>query len=587
MAPVHVARLEALVSIRRVRIQRRARPAHVLDSLHPVVSRVLAMRGLDSPPDYSLRQLLPPRLGGMERACELLIAAISDDARICVVGDFDADGATGTALAVHGLRALGARHVDWLVPDRFRHGYGLSSELVAELEQPLPDVLVTVDQGVSSHAGIARAREMGIQVIVTDHHLPGESLPPAEAIINPNLSGEDFPSGCLAGVGVMFYLLMGLRTRMREAGFFDRGREPRLVQWLDLVALGTVADLVVLDENNRRLVHHGLMRIRAGQCLPGVRALLEVAGRNLRHVQAADLGFAAAPRLNAAGRLDDMRVGVRCLLASTETSARDLAAELDALNRERQSLQQEMQETAEQQAQELADGLDGELPGLCVFDSRWHQGVVGLVAGRLMERLQRPVFAFAPAEEGADELKGSGRGPDGLHLRDLLVDIDARQPGLIKRFGGHARAAGLSIEKNRFEDFRRTFDEHVQNIEFPGETVSTDGELSGDELSLETAEALADAGPWGQGWPEPLFDGRFRVLERRVVGEKHLKLRLSPGGQGPVIDAIAFRAGHLCHRDLPDPLHVVYSLEVNRWQGRVMPQLNIRYLVDETGTAND
>ena len=574
------------MSIRRVRIRRRARPRQTLPGLHPVVSRVLAMRGLETAPDYSLRYLLPPSLGGMERACELLATAISDNARICVVGDFDADGATGTALAVHGLRAMGARHVDWLVPDRFRHGYGLSTDLVAELEAPLPDLLVTVDQGVSSHAGINRAREMGIRVIVTDHHLPGETLPPAEAIINPNLPDEQFPSGALAGVGVMFYLLMGLRARMREAGYFRRGQEPRLDQWLDLVALGTVADLVPLDENNRRLVHQGLVRIRAGQCLPGVRALLEVAGRNLRHVQAADLGFAAAPRLNAAGRLDDMSVGVRCLLATSESSARELASQLDVLNRDRQALQQDMQEMAERQARELAESLDGELPGLCVFDPQWHQGVVGLVAGRLMERLQRPVFAFAPAENGGSELKGSGRGPDGLHLRDLLVDIDARRPGLIKRFGGHARAAGLTIDESQFDKFMKDFNKIVKNIDFNDESVTTDGELTAGEITLETAQALAEAGPWGQGWPEPLFDGIFRVLERRVVGEKHLKLRLSPTGRGPGIDAIAFRAGHLCHRDLPDPLHVVYSLEVNRWQGRVMPQLNIRYLVDETPAAD-
>ncbi len=576
------------MSIRRVRIKRRKEPRHGLAGMHPVVARVLATRGLQSPPDYSLRHLLPPRLGGMRPACELLAAAIADNARICVVGDFDADGATGTALAVHGLRALGARQVDWMVPDRFRHGYGLSLELVDELEQPLPDVLVTVDQGVSSHAGVARARELGIRVIVTDHHLPGETLPPADAIINPNLPDERFPSGALAGVGVMFYLLMGLRSFMRESGHFRRGQEPRLDQWLDLVALGTVADLVELDDNNRRLVHQGLVRIRAGKCLPGVRALLEVAGRNLRHVQASDLGFAAAPRLNAAGRLDDMGVGVRCLLAGSESGARDLASELDALNRQRQSLQQEMQETAEQQAQELAQRLEGDLQGLCVFDAQWHQGVVGLVAGRLMERLQRPVFAFAPAEDGGSELKGSGRGPDGLHLRDLLVDIDSRQPGLIKRFGGHARAAGLTIDQSRFKEFRENFNNLVQEIEFSGECVSTDGALSASELSIETAEALAGAGPWGQGWPEPLFDGRFRVLERRVVGEKHLKLRLSPTGSGASIDAIAFRAGHLCHRELPDPLHVVYSLEANRWQGRVTPQLNVRYLVDEAdGAASD
>jgi single-stranded-DNA-specific exonuclease len=568
------------VSIRRVRVKRRPRPAHELPGLHPAASRVLAMRGLDAPPDHSLARLLPPRLGGMQQACEILARAISGGQRILVVGDFDADGATGTALAVHGLRAMGAARVDWLVPDRFRHGYGLSPALVGEIEKPLPGVLVTVDQGVSSHAGIDKAQALSMRVIVTDHHLPGDTLPAADAIINPNLRDEPFPSGALAGVGVMFYLLMGLRAHLRDAGVFAKGREPRLDTWLDLVALGTVADLVPLDENNRRLVHHGLRRIRAGQCLPGIRALLEVAGRNLRHVQAADLGFAAAPRLNAAGRLDDMSVGVRCLLATGETEAHALATELDALNRDRQAIQQDMQEAAEAQARELLASIDGSVPGLCVFDPEWHQGVVGLVAGRLMERLQRPVFAFAPDEPGSGQLKGSGRAPDGVHLRDLLVDIDARRPGLLKRFGGHARAAGLTLPEVHFSEFRQHFDKIVQSIEFSDEVILSDGELAAGELSVETAEALAAAGPWGQGWPEPLFDGPFRVLERRVVGEKHLKLRLATIEGGTVIDAIAFRAGRLCHQELPDPLHVVYSLEVNRWQGRVSPQLNVRYLVE-------
>ena len=568
------------MTIRRVRIRRRPAPGKLPAGLHPVAGRVLAMRGMAESPDYSLKHLLPPEFSGLNRACSILAEAIANGARILVVGDFDADGATGTALAVHGLKSMGARHVDWLVPDRFRHGYGLSPELVKDIGDPRPDVLVTVDQGVSSHAGIALARELGMQVIVTDHHLPGETLPSAEAIINPNLPGERFPSTALAGVGVMFYLLMALRAHLRETGHFGGRGEPRLDRWLDLVALGTVADLVPLDENNRRLVHQGLSRIRAGQCLPGVRALLEAAGRNLRHVQASDLGFAAAPRLNAAGRLDDMSVGIRCLLTEREAEARELAAELDRLNRERQSIQQDMQAMAEEQARELAEQLSGEVPGLCVFDPQWHQGVVGLVAGRLMERLQRPVFAFAPAEDGGSELKGSGRGPNGIHLRDLLVDIDSRRPGLIKRFGGHARAAGLSLDRDRFPVFRDCFNEITKAIEFNDEKILTDGELSARELSLETAEALNAAGPWGQAWPEPLFDGAFRVLERRVVGEKHLKLRLAALDRGPALDAIAFGAGGLCHQELPDPLHVVYSLEVNRWQGRVGVQINIRYLVD-------
>ncbi len=566
--------------IRRVHVRRRDGLTSSVAGVHPVVGRVLAARGASSVPDYSLSTLLPPTLQGLDAACELLSDAIAEQRRIVVVGDFDADGATGTALAVRGLRALGASDVHWRVPDRFRHGYGLGLTLVEELEQLAPDLVVTVDQGVSSHQGVGRAIEAGMRVIVTDHHLPGEELPPADAIVNPNLSGETFGSRALAGVGVMFYLLMALRSHLRKHGRFAHGTEPRLDQWLDLVALGTVADLVPLDENNRRLVHQGLQRIRAGRCLPGIRALLEVAGRNVRHIDASDMGFAAGPRLNAAGRLEDMGIGIRCLLADNESEAAELAQQLDALNRERQSLQADMQEMAEEQAKLLGEQFDGDLPGLCVFDSEWHQGVVGLVAGRLVERLQRPVIAFAPAEAGGSELKGSGRSPAGVHIRDLLVDIDVRNPGLIDRFGGHARAAGLSLSEDRLETFRQAFHEQLADRTFEPDIVHTDGALAAEELSLETAAALAEAGPWGQAWPEPLFDGRFRVLDRRVVGVHHLKLRLQAESGGPVLDAIAFGAGSLCHQELPDPLGVVYSLEVNRWQGRVVPQMKIRYLVE-------
>jgi len=566
--------------IRRVRIRRRSGLRQPVPGLHPVVGRVLAARGARVPPDYSLAGLLPPRLGGLDAACACLAEAIEQDARIVVVGDFDTDGATGTALAVRGLRSMGARDVHWRVPDRFRHGYGLGVELVDELRVLAPDLVLTVDQGVSSLDGVERAREAGMRVVITDHHLPGEKLPAAEAIVNPNLPGEQFGSGALAGVGVMFYLLMALRAHLRERNRFPAGREPRLDQWLDLVALGTVADLVPLDENNRRLVQQGLLRMQAGRCLPGIRALLEVAGRNLRHVAASDLGFAAAPRLNAAGRLDDMGVGIRCLLADSETEARALAERLDALNRERQVIQAEMQEVAEAQADALGDAVEGDLPGLCVFDEDWHQGVVGLVAGRLAERLQRPVVAFALAEAGSNELKGSGRSPAGVHMRDLLVDVDAARPGLIDRFGGHARAAGLSLRRDRLEPFRQAFHDRLASLEFAAETVATDGELAAPEINVETALALAGAGPWGQSWPEPLFDGRFELIERRIVGQRHLKLRLRVPGDDSVHDAIAFGAGALCHRELPQPLNLAYCLEVNRWQGRIRPQLNIRYLVE-------
>ena len=565
--------------IRRVRIMRREPAMAAIPDVHPVVARVLAGRGVECAPDYALKSLLPPTMGGLQQAAQLLAAAIVDGEAILVVGDFDTDGATGTALAVRALEAMGAQPVRWLVPDRFRHGYGLSPELVADMPGPHPHLLVTVDQGVSSIKGVEQARALGMKVIVTDHHLPGPRLPSAHAIVNPNLPDDPFPSPHPAGVGVMFYVLMQVRSRLRELGWFDQRRQPRLDQWLDLVALGTVADLVALDENNRRLVYQGLERIRQGRCAPGIRALLEIAGRNLRHVSATDLGFAVAPRLNAAGRLDDMGVGIRCLLADSEREAFALAEQLDQLNSERRAIQADMQQRAEHQAERVVQQLDGVPQGLCVFDPDWHQGVVGLVAGRLMERLQRPVIAFAPAAAGATELKGSGRSPAGVHMRDLLVAIDHASPGLVGRFGGHARAAGLSLERSRLEAFRAAFDQQLAAVAFDAEQVLTDGALAFDQLDVATAEALAAAGPWGQAWPEPLFDDHFHIRERRIVGAEHMKMVLQSCQGGPEIDAIAFQAGSLCHQELPDPLHLTYRLEVNRWRGRTRPQIVVQHLV--------
>ncbi|MGY6630853.1 MAG: single-stranded-DNA-specific exonuclease RecJ [Wenzhouxiangella sp.] len=566
--------------MRQVQLQRLQPATSLPRGLHPVVARVLANRGLSEPPDYRLNRLLPPTLSGLEAASELLAEAIVHGQRILVVGDFDADGATGVALAVRALRAMGACSVDWRVPDRFRHGYGLSEQLVEELTRPLPDLLVTVDQGVSSHAGVQRARQQGMRVLITDHHLPGETLPDAHAIINPNLSGDPFPSPNLAGVGVMFYTLMAVRARLRALGWFGQRQEPRLDHFLDLVALGTVADLVPLDANNRLLVFQGLERIRAGRCAPGLRALLEVAGRRLPDVQAADLGFAAAPRLNAAGRLDDMSIGIRCLLADSEQEAASLADRLHQLNGERQSIQAAMQEEAEAQIDSLLTSLDPDVPAVCVQDPSWHPGVVGLVAGRLMERLQRPVIAFAPAEAGSEELKGSARSTAGIHIRDLLVSIDAAQPGLIRRFGGHARAAGLSLEARHFQAFGEQLQTQAARFPRHSERVDSDGPLASSELTVETAAQLQAAGPWGQAWPEPLFDGRFRVLERRVVGQVHLKMTVQPEDGGAPVDAIAFRAGDWCYRDLPDWLHLTYRLEINRWRGSTQLQLNIQHLVE-------
>ncbi|MFU8833076.1 MAG: single-stranded-DNA-specific exonuclease RecJ, partial [Wenzhouxiangella sp.] len=403
--------------MRLVKIRRRAVKVSSMAGVHSVVARILSGRGLQAAPDYSLASLLPPSMGGLDAAASILAEAIMENRSIKVVGDFDADGATGTALAVRAFRAMGAANVSWLVPDRFRHGYGLSPDLVNDIPEPGPDVLVTVDQGISSVSGVAMARARGMRVIVTDHHLPGPELPEAHAIVNPNVPGDSFPSRALAGVGVMFYTVMALRSHLRGLGWFEGRQEPRLDQWLDLVALGTVADLVPLDQNNRCLVHQGLERIRAGRCCPGIRALLEVAGRNLRYIEASDLGFAAAPRLNAAGRLDDMSIGIRCLVSDSDSEAVSLAKQLDQLNSERQAIQADMQKLAETQAEAMAEKIEGDVQGLCVFDQTWHQGVVGLVAGRLMERLQRPVIAFAPATPGGSELKGSGRSPAHIHMR--------------------------------------------------------------------------------------------------------------------------------------------------------------------------
>ncbi len=562
--------------IRRVRVHRR-RDATPIAGLHPVAGRVLAARGCTEAPALDLATMLPPTLADLDVASSLLANAVEQGRRILVVGDFDADGATGTAVAVRGLRGLGAADVCWRMPDRMKHGYGLSTKLAEECLALQPDVLVTVDHGISSIAGVARVREAGVQVVVTDHHLPGPELPDADVIVNPNRADCDFPSPNLAGVGVLFYVLIGVRAELRKRG---HDASFRLDGLLDLVALGTVADLVRLDENNRRLVRQGLERIRRRQCAPGVGALLEVAGRNLVHATAADLGFIAGPRLNAAGRLDDISIGIRCLLTDNADEAMQLAGELDRFNRDRQQLQSDMVDTAQRLAAELTADLDGDCGGLCLFDADWHPGVVGLVASRICEQLQRPVIAFAPAEPGSDELKGSCRSPASVHMRDLLAELDARHPGLIDRFGGHARAAGLSLASEQLDAFRSAFAAHVRALEFPPDAVRTDGPLSGAELTIQTAEALADAGPWGQGWEEPLFDDRFRVLERRVVGSDHLKLLLEPLSGGPALDAIAFRAGDWCHRDLPEPLHVTYRLEINRWRGKVTPQLNIQHWVE-------
>ncbi|HST27988.1 MAG TPA: single-stranded-DNA-specific exonuclease RecJ, partial [Rudaea sp.] len=476
--------------------------------MHPVLRRVYAARGIVSPADieHKLTGLLSPlALGGIDRACELLEAAIREDARIVVVGDFDCDGATGTAVAVRGLRLLGARDVGYAVPNRMRHGYGLSPAIVEELLPRKPDLLITVDNGVAAHAGVAAAKAHGMQVIVTDHHLPGATLPDADAMVNPNLSGDPFPSKALAGVGVMFYLLLALRARLRERGWFAQRAipEPDLSELLDLVALGTVADLVPLDRNNRILVEAGLRRIRAGLACSGIAALLAAGKRDPARVVASDLGFAVGPRINAAGRLEDMTLGIECLLSDDASRATELAEVLSSINAERRDLQDGMTAQAQVEVEKWisARGADALPHGVVLFDPGWHHGVVGLVASKLKESLHRPVIACAPAGQHGDEIKASGRSIPGFHLRDALAEIDARRPGLIQRYGGHAMAAGLSLNRADLEAFGKAFDVVARSrltADMLDAVAFTDGELDAQDFSLDLAQQLRYAGPWGQ-----------------------------------------------------------------------------------------
>jgi single-stranded-DNA-specific exonuclease len=547
-----------------------------------VLRRVYAARRVSGAEDlvYSLDRLHKPALlGGMERAVDLLQQAITGNRRILVLGDFDADGATSCALCLRGLRAMGARDVHYLVPNRFAFGYGLTPEIVEVARARQPGLIMTVDNGISSNAGVAAARAAGIQVLVTDHHLPGAQLPAADAIVNPNLPGDRFPSKALAGVGVAFYVLLALRARLRETGWFAaQGIEaPRLAQWLDLVALGTVADVAALDGNNRILVQQGLQRIRAGCCVPGLRALLEAGGRNPARVVASDLGFAAGPRLNAAGRLEDMSLGIECLLTDDPDRARAMAAQLDALNRDRREIEAEMQVQALAIVERLQLDAAGLPTGLCLFEPDWHQGVIGILASRIKERLHRPVIAFARAGDGM--LKGSARSVTGLHVRDALERVATRQPGLIAKFGGHAMAAGLTLAEADFTRFAAAFDAVVAEQLSPEDLyarIYSDGALTAAELTLDTAQQLRAGGPWGQEFPEPVFDGVFEILGQRVVGARHLRLTLRPAAGACNIEAIAFNTA-------PVPVHcrtvhLAYRLDVNEYRGLVSPQLVVDYL---------
>ncbi|ECS5725374.1 single-stranded-DNA-specific exonuclease RecJ [Salmonella enterica subsp. enterica serovar Kentucky] len=550
--------------------------------LPTLLRRLYASRGVRSARELerSVKGMLPwQQLSGIDNAVEILYNAFREGIRIIVVGDFDADGATSTALSVLGMRALGCDNISYLVPNRFEDGYGLSPEVVDQAKARGAQLIVTVDNGISSHAGVAHAKTLGIPVIVTDHHLPGDTLPEAEAIINPNLRDCEFPSKSLAGVGVAFYLMLALRTFLRDKGWFDERNiaPPNLAELLDLVALGTVADVVPLDANNRILTWQGLSRIRAGKCRPGIKALLEISNRDPQQLAASDLGFALGPRLNAAGRLDDMSVGVALLLCDNLGEARVLASELDALNQTRKEIEQGMQAEALILCEKLERSSETLPGGLAMYHPEWHQGVVGILASRIKERFHRPVIAFAPAGDGT--LKGSGRSIQGLHMRDALERLDTLYPDLMIKFGGHAMAAGLSLEEHKFEQFQQRFGELVTEWLDPallqGEVIS-DGPLSAAEMSMEVAQLLRDAGPWGQMFPEPLFDGRFRLLQQRLVGERHLKVMVEPVGGGPLLDGIAFNIDTTCWPDNGvREVELAYKLDINEFRGNRSLQIII------------
>jgi single-stranded-DNA-specific exonuclease len=544
------------------------------DGVHPVLARLYAARGVNSKKeiDTGFEGLLPPAgLRGIHDAATHLANAIESGKHILIVADYDCDGATACAVGLRALRAMGAQ-VSFLVPDRFRFGYGLTPEIVTIAAQQRADMIVTVDNGIASVDGVAAANSLGIPVVVTDHHLPGEALPAAAAIVNPNQPGCEFPSKSIAGVGVMFYVMMALRMTLRERGAFRDRPEPHLAELLDLVALGTVADVVRLDRNNRILVSHGLKRIRAGKMQPGIRALFAAAGRAPERASTFDLGFTIGPRLNAAGRLDDMSLGIACLATDDYATALNIAKRLDELNRERRLIEADMRD----QADAIVDQLKVvERNSLSLYDRRWHQGVVGIVAGRLKDRHHRPVFAFAPADSAAPsgnvQLRGSGRSIPGLHLRDALDLVDKRAPGLLLRFGGHAAAAGVTLMESEVERFTALLEEVVTELVTPemlSRVVETDGSLESAYLALSTARLL-DEQIWGQGFPQPVFLGEFKVRKQRIVGEKHLKLALEINGRS--LEAMRFNSPD----PLPSMVRAAYRLSVNEYNGLQSLQLTV------------
>ncbi|MFI8398095.1 single-stranded-DNA-specific exonuclease RecJ [Pseudomonas sp. Choline-02u-1] len=566
-----------------MRIEPRQLPATLpfLGDLPPLLTRLYAARGVlsEAELDKSLARLIPfQQLKGIDAAVALLVTALEQRQRILIVGDFDADGATASTVGVLGLRLLGAAHVDYLVPNRFEYGYGLTPEIVEVALTREPQLLITVDNGISSVEGVAAAKRAGLKVLITDHHLPGDELPQADALVNPNQPGCEFPSKALAGVGVIFYVLMALRARLRSLGWYESKPQPNIGELLDLVALGSVADVVPLDANNRILVHQGLERIRAGRARPGIKAILEVAKRDAARITSTDLGFIVGPRLNAAGRLDDMSLGIECLLTADANRAREMAAQLDGMNQDRKSIEQGMQREALAQLKDLP--VESMPFGLCLFDPEWHQGVIGILASRMKERYFRPTIAFADAGDGL--LKGSGRSVQGFHIRDALSVVAAQHPNLIAKYGGHAMAAGLTLPQENFALFAEAFDAEVRRQlreeDLTGRMLS-DGTLAVEEFHLELARALRHAGPWGQHFPEPLFHGVFQLVEQRVVGERHLKVVLKSECGSVKLDGIAFGID----RDVwPNPtiqwVELAYKLDVNEFRGNETVQLMIAHI---------
>jgi single-stranded-DNA-specific exonuclease len=553
-------------------------------NLHPLLERIFLARGITSELelDRTLAKLPSPwLLSGMEEMIEHLIVAINEQQKICIVADFDADGATSCAVAIKGLQLLGAGQITFVVPNRFEYGYGLTPEIVELVKLQNPDVIITVDNGISSIDGVKAATDSGIKVLVTDHHLPGSNLPAATAIVNPNLLDDKFPNKSLAGVGVIFYVLLALRSRLRDINWFETNqvKEPNLAQLLDYVALGTVADVVALEQSNRILVYQGLLRIRTGRCHPGLTALVEVSGKNPQTITAADLGFSLGPRLNAAGRMDDMSLGIQCLLSDDPALAKDIALQLDELNNDRREVEAVMKHEALTYLSEMKTLDEHHLPaGVCLFDANWHQGVIGILASRIKDQVHRPVIAFAPA--GKDLIKGSARSIPGVHIRDVLSDIAAAHPKLLSKFGGHAMAAGLSLKMHDYPPFALAFDEMVSkrlaSVDLEQKILS-DGELAEQEMTIEIADLLQNSATWGQEFPEPLFDGVFDVIQSRIVGQRHLKLVLRKPVGDLVIDAIAFFVDRPEHWLGLRQIKAVYKLDINEFRGNRTVQFIVQY----------